>query len=446
MKCKKWIGLIHTSEIFTGLTNGKRIVGAFSEKANNCFRTIQEHSLFFRGVLKIRTWFEAIRQRRDGAFWEGMARRWGKAIEAGILLTIVLMPVLNSWEVLLVLNLLLYIIRFPERKLPDTGLLFFCFALAVSALMSVGVGGLSRLTAVSVWLLIAGLTGRVFTVEFSRKVIRFSLIAALIWMVIGLWQQAAGILTPAHWLEQGQSLVISVRSYSVFGNPNIYGIYLLSILIFAFSEINSEEWIYRVGSRLVLVLGLVSLSFTYSRTAWALGSIGLILWFGRVLFSAKPLYLWLGILFLISLPGFKARIIGMMNPSNSTLGFRTQIWRNMLKITADCWQWGSGPGSFGEVYSSYPMGNSLIQHGHQLYLQLWLENGILSLAAFIRVIVKNLAGLTVFQGTAKAVALVIILFLVAGFLETWWVHQFSGGYFWLLVGLLQSMKTGQSDS
>ena len=416
-----------------------------TKKANNCFRTIQEHSLFLRGVRKIRNWFEAIRERRNGPFWEGLDRHWGKAIEAGIILMIALMPVLNSWEVLLALNLLLYVIRFPERKLPDTGLLFFWLVLVFSALMSVGFGGPGRLGAVTVWLLIAGLTGRVFTAEFSRKVIGFLLIAGLFWMVIGLWQQAAGVLTPAHWLEEGQSLFISVRSYSVFGNPNIYGLYLVSVLILALSGVGSKKRIYRALPLTDLTLGSISLCFTYSRTAWLLGVAALVLWFGKGFFSKRHSYLGLGILLLINLPEFKARI-GPENFSESTLGFRTQIWRNTLKIIVDYWQWGSGPGSFKEIYGSYPTGNGLVQHGHQLYLQLWLENGFLSLAAFFRIIVRSLAGFTSSPSSVKAVALIIVVFLAAGFMETWWVHQFLGGYFWLLVGLLHSMRMGQIDS
>ena len=446
MKFDKWIGLIRTSEVFTGLVNCKRIVGAVSHKADNYLRSIQERSLFFRETGKIRTWFESFRQRRDGPFWESMDRRWGKVIEVGIILLIALMPVLNSWGILLALDLILYIIRFPERKLPDTGLSLFWLALAFSALMAVGTEGLGRMGAVTVWLLIAGLTGRIFTARFSRKVMDFLPIAGLIWMIIGLWQQAAGVLTPAHWLETGQSLLISVRSYSVFGNPNIYGLYLLSILILALSGIRSQARFVRAVSLAALTLGPISLYFTYSRTAWLLGIAALILGFDKGFYSYRQSYLWIGILLLLNLPGFRARVTGPENFSESTLGFRMQIWRSTLKVIADYWRWGSGPGSFSEVYGSYPMGNCMVPHGHQLYLQLWLENGFISLAAFIRVMVKSLSGFTSLPRRVKGVALVIVMFLAAGFMETWWVHQFLGGYFWLLVGLLQSMRTGQIGS
>ncbi|MGE5604484.1 MAG: O-antigen ligase family protein, partial [Bacteroidota bacterium] len=214
-----------------------------------------------------------------------------------------------------------------------------------------------------------------------------------------------------------------------------------------FSGINSGNRVYRGISWFILALGSISIFFTYSRTAWLLSLAALFLWFGKELFTGKRLYLWLGgILFLLNLPWFKARIFRPENFVESTLGFRTQIWQNTLKIITEYWQWGSGPGSFSKVYNSYPTGNGLVQHGHQLYLQLWLENGLLSLAVFIKVMVNNLVGFNGFQSTFKAVALVIVIFLAAGFFETWWAHQFCGGYFWLLIGLLQSLRTGQIDS
>lgn len=447
MKYKKWLQFMTNSGTITGLSVFGKTVGTFAEQAYNYLEHLWKFSLVYRWTVIIRIWLEeTLYQRRNPGFWKGLNQCWGKLIEAGIILVISLMPVLNAWEILLILTLLLYVIRFPQSKLPDTGLFIFWLTLVVSAVMAVGIKGIGRLVPVSGWLLIAGLAGRAFSAEFSHKVIRFMLIGSLFWMAIGLWQQVEGVSTPSGWLEQGQSLSISVRSYSVFGNPNIYGLYLLSVLIFAFSGINAGDRIYRAISGFILALGLISLFFTYSRAAWFLGLAALIGWFGKGIFSGRYLYLWFGFLFLICIPEFKARIIGLTNFFESTIWFRVRIWQNTLKILADFWQWGSGPGSFTQVYGNFPTGNGLVQHGHQLYLQLWLESGILSLVAFIRAIAKNFAGFTGLQSTAKAGALIIIIFLIDGFLETWWVHQFSGGYFWLLIGLLQSMRTGQIDS
>lgn len=445
MFVEDWLGLLIASKTWAWLSAIVENAMAFAGLVRNYVKNLRERSLLHQSAIKMRARLELIRQRRNKAFWEGVERRWGKPIEVGIILTLVLMPVLNSWGTLLVLTLLLLIIRSPGKKPRDTGLFIFWLALVISALMAVGIGGFGRLATVTIWLLLAGLTGRVFTAEFSRKVIRFSVIAGLIWMVIGLWQQVVGVSTPAHWLEQGQSLFISVRSYSVFGNPNIYGLYLVSILCFAFAGTKSGEGIYPAVSWVVLVLALVSLFFTYSRTAWLLSLLGLILWSGKGFVARKRfIFLWWGLFLMI--PGFKARIGGLSNLFESTFWFRVQIWRNMPLMIADFLWWGAGPGSFHEVYRSYLTGMAPVEHGHQLYLQLWLESGLFSLAAFFRVIAKNMAGLNRLSSIAKATALVIVLWLIAGFLETWWVHQFMGGYFWLLFGLLQSQRMEQIDS
>lgn len=445
MKLEKLVKLITTSVTITELVSFGKMVETFAKQAGNYFENLWGHSWVYCCLSFFRNQFETFYLRRNPAFWKGLNQRYEKLIEAAIILVVALMPVLNAWEVLLILTLLFYIIRFPGNKQPDTGLFIFWFALAVSALMVLGIQGISRLVQVTGWLLIAGLVGRGFSAKFSRKVISFMLIVSLLWMIIGLWQQVEGVATPSGWLEQGQSLLISVRSYSVFGNPNIYGLYLLSVLIFALLGIDSGDHRYRVVSWIILALGLISLFFTYSRTAWVLGLAALISWFGKRIFSGRRLYLWFGVLFLFSLPEFRIRMLGLTNFLESTFWFRVRTWQNTLKILADFWKWGSGPGSFAEVYRNYPTGSGLVQHGHQLYLQLWLESGILSLVAFIRVIFQNSAGFFRLQSTAKAVAMVIVVFLMDGFLETWWVHQFSGGYFWLLIGLLQSLRVGQID-
>lgn len=445
MKLEKLVKLITTSIIITKFVTFGKTIRSLIKQAGNYLEKIWGLSWVNRCSFFFQNRVEMVYLRQNLTFWKGLNQRYGKFLEAAIILVTALMPVLNAWEILLSLILLLFIIRLPGGESPDTGLFAFWLALVIGALMTLGPRGLGRLAPVTVWLLIAGLSGRTFSAEFSRKIIRFTLIASLFWMIIGLWQQWAGVPTPTGWLERGQSLLISTRSYSVFGNPNLYGLYLLSVLIFAFSGINAGNHFYRAFSWLILALGLISLVLTYSRTAWLLGLVAAIGWFGKRIFFSRRLYLWLGVLLLFSLSGFRIRMLGLTNLFESTLWIRVQIWQNMLRMLTDFWLWGSGPGNFMEVYGNYPTGNGLVQHGHQLYLQMWLESGILSLVAFIRVVAKNFSGFTGFQGTAKAVALIIVTFLMYGFFETWSVHPYSGGYFWLLIGLLQSMRTGQID-
>lgn len=445
MKFEEWKRLVLTSEIYGRLFFFRKPGKSFVGQIKQFLTLIWENSLIYQSISNIRSPFP-VGRRLKSVFWGGLDRHFGKVIEAGIMLTIALMPVVNAWGTLLFLILILNIIRSPGRKLPDTGLFVFWLVLAVSSVMSIGAGGLRRLVTVTIWLLTASLAGRTFPAEFSRKIISLLPVAALIWMVVGLGQQAAGVPTPSGWLEQGQQMLITVRSFSVFGNPNIYGLYLLSILIFSFPEITGKNIYHRFFFGLVLVLGIVSLYYTYSRTAWILGLAAAVLWFGKSCFSHKSMYIWIFILGLFWISGFKMRFFSPVGFFEGTFWLRIRIWRNLLKIIADYWVWGSGPGSFSEIYQSYPTATGLVVHGHQLFLQLWLENGVFSLLAFMGIIFKNLVGAVCFQSYTKAVAIAIIIFLSFGFLETWWNHQFSGGYFWLLFGLLQSLRTGRTDS
>lgn len=422
-------------------------VGALALQTEDFLKELWEISWSYRRLTVFRIRIESIRRRRNSIVWESLDRRWGKLVETGIILTIVLLPVICAWEVLLVLIMLLYIIRFPARKTLGTGLLFFCLVLVISSLMASGPAGIKGLVPFIVWLSITGLAGRTFSIGFSRRVLGYILSASLIWMVIGFWQQWSGAPTSSGWLEQGQIFFISVRSFSVFGNPNIYGLYLLSILVFGLSGITSKNPLYRAVSWPILSLTVLSLIYCYSRTAWILGIAAVVGWFGKRLFQAKYIPVCTVIFSLLCIvPGLTARIIGT-DLLNNTFWLRVNIWRDLLRVLADYWLWGSGPDSFLEIFATYPrVTKGLPQHGHQLYLELWLEHGILTLLVFVRVMVKNLTGLTGISSCAKAIVLVIVLFLAAGFMETWWVSKFCGGFFWLLIGMLQSMRAGQIDS
>ncbi|NLY74862.1 MAG: hypothetical protein GX075_06125 [Firmicutes bacterium] len=445
MRVGKWFELTGTSETVTRLSTFVKFLGKFFESAGECFEKLWISSRIFKITVMIGSRLERFR-RNNAVLWKTLERRWAAIIEAAIILLIALMPVLNSWEALLILTLFLYAIRFPARQRPDTGLLIFWISMALSALMAMGAPGLSRMLPVTVGLSLAGVAGRTFSAAFSRKLIRFMLMTGLLWMIIGFWQQWTGVPTPPGWLERGQAWTISVRSYSVFGNPNIYGLYLLSILSFAFDGISADNYFFRIMSGLVLILTVISLYFTYSRTAWLLGMAAAFYWFQKRIKSGKSLvYLGAGALLLSLLPGFRTRMAALASPLENTFRLRVRIWRNILRLITGSWLWGFGPGSFIEVYRHFPAGTGPVQHGHQLYLQLWLENGVLSLTAFGGVIVKSLAGFFGNRGSVKATALAILLFLTAAFSETWWVHPFCGGYFWLLIGLRYSLKTERKD-
>jgi putative inorganic carbon (hco3(-)) transporter len=371
---------------------------------------------------------------------------WKGIFEAVSILIIIFMPVLNSWGLLLPLLFLLWLCSEGKSNPVVKELAVFWLAMVFSACLSASLkSGIQSLTTYSSWLLITYLSGKTFSVQFSKKLINFLVYSCSLWLGIGLMQQWAGVPTPLGWLGKEQSNLITVRSYSLFGNPNIYALYLLSMLVFSSYLITeSADWrklkICRLLLVLIWIIVLVALYFTYSRFAWVLGIVFLIFWFWDKLGKWRWPILMMAPLLLLALRGFKIRMATLITLTDSSLWYRIRIWQGVLKALPNFWLWGAGPGSFLTIYPWYQIKDTISAHAHQLFLQLWLENGIFSLAAFLWLFRKMALRFMGVPEFTKAIATVIIIFLGYGLTETWVQNRLIGGYFWLFCGLLLSLK------
>ncbi len=417
--------------------------------------------------------------------------KWKPVLESLLILLIAFMPIIQSWELILPLLVLLWLSS-GHSVCPVAKELFgLWFAVIASAVLSSSFRiGLSSLITFSFWLGITYLGSKVFSPEFVKKFLGFFCLSSLFWIIISFWQQISGIPTPSGWLGSEVINWIKVRSYSVFGNPNIFALYLLIILVISSDSIifftgclktrdhflknqgsskhrlpqgandagrydKSEQsllWMNLLSHILVLSFASVALYYTYSRFAWFLGIIflGLRFWpyFGKRRWFLAAIFL----VFLCTIQGFKIRMGPLLSLTDSSMRYRIHIWQGVLKAVSDYWLWGSGPGSFGKVYPWYQISNTISVHAHQLYLQIWLENGIVSLMAYLWLFRKMLAscwrifnganGRTVncYQSTATSPAasssvMIIIIFLGYGLTESWTQNQLISGYFWLFCGL-----------
>lgn len=380
---------------------------------------------------------------RFGIDWHGL-------IEGMVILGVVFMPVLVAWECLIPLLILLWITG-PVKKNREVhtrkgasgaGWGFLWFVIAVSSFLGPGfTAGLPVLARFGSWFILAWLIGRTFTPEMSERILKYLVYTSLIWLTIGFWQLWSGAPTPQGWLGVMQAAIIPVRIYSVFGNPNIFALYLLSILVLSQDlSLQCTAKIERYCLTGIFLLVMAALYFTYTRMAWFSTALCLIVRSDRSKWRLVMLVTGIIVLLLLMLPDFNIRLGSLINLHDSSLEYRIQIWRGVWNALRDFWLWGAGPGSFQRIYPYYQIGRSVSQHAHQFYLQFWLEFGIFGLLAFLAVMKRVLTGyrLTGAHPTIKTLTLMLVIFLIYGFSETWYIHRYSGGYFWFLNGLLQS--------
>ncbi len=381
---------------------------------------------------------------------------WHFIIEGLLITVIIFMPVLSagtaggSWGILIPLVLLLWLVNPAQHELDakephPAGFIFLWVTLAASALLSRTFGAEQAvLLRFGSWFTLAWLTGRVFTGKIIERILKYLTFSSVIWLIIGFWQLFSGMHTPKGWLGAGQADIIPVRIYSVFGNPNIFALYLLSILVFCHYFLTK----YAVKRERIIFTGifaavLAALHFTYSRMAWLITGIFILFRFNKQ-WRYALLCVGFGLVLLFFVPGFQARVTSLMTLSDSSFQYRIQIWRGVWQALQDNWLWGTGPDSFQRVYPEFQIGRSPSQHAHQFYLQFWLEYGLFSLMAFLAVLKRILM-----PGRVRAwgeVSLIppltvsILIFLAYGLSETWYIQSFCGGYFWFLTGLLLAAR------
>ena len=413
--------------------------------------------------------------------------KWKPYLESLLVLFIIFMPVIRSWELILPLLVLLWLENRRSRCPVAHELFFIWVIVVVGAVFSDGFrAGISSLTTFSFWLGLVYLVSKALSPELVQKFLGILCFSSLIWIMIGFWQQMNGVPTPTGWLGNEQINYIKVRSYSVFGNPNIFALYLLFILVIScdfivlfarglkyrgcfFKNKSASEyylpenarglctcgngggvllWMNLISFILILCFALAALYFTYSRFAWFLGLICLVRFWPRL---GRRRWLIVGavVLFFCTVQGFRIRMAPLLSFTDSSMEYRILIWKGVLKAIADHWLWGTGPGSFGMIYPWYQISNTTSIHAHQLYLQIWLENGILSLMAFLWLFRKPVArcwymfvhrGSRVFECNPSTIisdlsAMIVTIFLGYGLTESWTQNHLISGYFWFFYGL-----------
>lgn len=316
----------------------------------------------------------------------------------------------------------------------------FWLALAGSALFGAGCrAGYLHLVAMTVLLLMSRLTSVFLNRGQATRILKFLTFSSLIWILIGL-RQLAGAPTPPGWLGGLQSRIIPVRIYAVFGNPNVFAIYLLPVICWAYYLGRATAPLgRRLAYGMVLGAACTALYFTYSRTAWLILFAGIIYgcFQGNCRFGFKKVMInggWALLLCLV-LTDFRTRMFSLFLEKDRSVWVRPVIWKAVWQAIQTGSLWGAGPGAFAAIYPWYGRAAPWAAHAHQQYLQIWLETGLLGLIAFGLIVKRTVLPLLRGDDAAKAVAFGLIGFLMAGFTETWTASPFLDGFFWLMIGL-----------
>ncbi|MBQ7982015.1 MAG: O-antigen ligase family protein, partial [Clostridia bacterium] len=216
-----------------------------------------------------------------------------------------------------------------------------------------------------------------------------ALSSAVLVALYGIYQNFF-VTADTTWQDTEMFEDISGRVVSTLENPNVLAEYLIMILPIAVAgffcaKLISQKMVYLFAGGIIGAC----LIFTWSRGAW-LGLIIAMLLF-LLMYSKKVLVIGLfGILAVPFLPfvlpqSILNRFLSIGNLGDTSTSYRVHIWEGTLAMLRDHFLGGIGVGTgvFGEVYPRYALsGIESAPHSHNLYLQIFVETGILGLALF----------------------------------------------------------------
>ncbi len=288
----------------------------------------------------------------------------------------------------------------------------------------------------------------------NKKYIMKSIIAILtggfISSALGIYQNFFSEASST-WVDADLFEDISIRVVGTFGNPNVFGEYLVMIIPLAISLIFLLKGKNKIPMILCAGAMLTTLVFTWSRGAWLAMLVALVLF----LFMYKGLgfkFIFPALCALPLLPvllpdSITSRIMSIGDMTDSSTAYRFSIYTSSLRLILDYFFTGIGVGAtvFSSVYAKYALSGAVFaQHSHNLYMQILAELGVLGALSFIALLVNyarlilttySKDGYRFYRTVALALGLGLVAVLFQGLTDHVWYNYRIYLYFWMIMGL-----------
>lgn len=324
--------------------------------------------------------------------------------EIWIGITIALAPILSTMQVLLLvlLSTLSFIIKVclkPDFKFTYTPLngvviifiLMYIFASIIS---------LDMISSVKIAMLVSAFTLFYFVIVNSiqnekqlKIMLNIFVITGGLVALYGIYQYLfAGSFASSSFVDKEMFQDIKTRVNGTFDNPNVLGEYLLFVIpIVASLFISSKGYLKKIFYLGIGGATAICLALTYSRGCY----LGLLLALAVFVLLISLKWIVAFLLGVMVAPAFLPQSIinrfsSIGNMSDSSTSYRVSIWKGAIDMIKDYWYRpiGQGTTAFNSIYPLYSYSGVGAQHTHNLFLQLFIETGILGMLSFLGVIYK----------------------------------------------------------
>lgn len=295
----------------------------------------------------------------------------------------------------LLLGALLIVIAVKNREplsLKALGFPLLCFVFASAA--GIGIAA-DKSEAVRVFcsflaafLFCIVLIGAASDKEKLKKLLCFIYLAMIVNALLAFYQRLTGVAVSSSLTDLSANAGMPGRVYASYENPNNYAeiIVLLLPVSLAYCTMIEEKG-KRLAALLSLLLPVGALLMTYCRSGWvsfALAAVVFVFLYNKRLL---PVFILLGIMAIPLLPQTVFnRILTIGSTKDSSNMYRLYIWDSVTDMIRNYGLigLGLGPGNFRPVYLLYC--HKIAQsasHSHMLYLELWIELGILGIGSYL---------------------------------------------------------------
>ena len=311
---------------------------------------------------------------------------------AGIVAAIPILPTMLL-AVLVLGTFLLYFIqlflgRIRMQRTSMVSVLLGCFGVCILYAGVTSYAFPSALLAMSLFLILMAVffvaKDAIDTEEKLNFVLWVLITVGALIALYAVYQYIIGVEMDAAWVDE-ESFDITTRAYATFSNPNVLGEYLILVGSLAAGMIwKMKNWcgrLYYTGCFGVICLGLVA---TGSRGAM----LGLMFSAGLFVLLSEKRLIPLGVVLLLLMPfilpaSLWARIASSVTMSDSSSLYRVSIYTAALDIIRHYWVTGIGIGAFNQIYPLFSFEAANAYHAHNLFLQEFIELGIVGFAVLL---------------------------------------------------------------
>lgn len=220
--------------------------------------------------------------------------------------------------------------------------------------------------------------------------------AVLVSSLYGILQRLQGLEVNIAYVDANLNEDMPSRVFSFYDNPNTFAEVLIMLLPLVLALILcSKRSISRAAACGVFAVGLAALGMTYSRASWVGGAFALVVlvffWKPKLL----PLLIVAGCLAMPLLPSSVLnRLLTITNMSDTTTSSRFPLYEAAVRLIGRSPLVGAGLGidavqDYIKRYYLYK-GAAPFVHAHNIYLELWIEAGLLGIVSFIAAMLWNI--------------------------------------------------------